>query len=238
MTPPAPIGGPPLPEPSEGRGPGIPARDLWGGLRSLPPVLWGLIVLCILPELVLQGADLGLWGTLRWRAIAYGWAGFWPGLLQGWQPNYPGQPWAMFATYGFLHSGLSHMAGNVVTLAWIGRPLVARVGQRRMAALWAASVVGGGIGYAALATATVPMVGASGGLFGLAGAWAAWDYIDRFTAAERLWPVARLVAVLAALNLFLWWAMGGQLAWQTHLGGFVAGWIMALLLDPRPRVRG
>lgn len=212
-------------------------RDVLLWVSAQPTVIRGLVILCLLPELVLQGADLGLWGTLRWRGIAYGWAGFWPGLLQNWQPNYPGQPWAMFATYGFLHSGLSHMAGNVVTLVWIGGPLVARVGQGRMVALWAASVIGGGIGYAALANATVPMVGASGGLFGLAGAWAAWDYIDRFTAAERLWPVARLVAVLVALNLFLWWAMGGQLAWQTHLGGFVAGWIVALILDPRPRAR-
>lgn len=234
MTPP---GGPPPPDPARGRIRSL-ARKVWQALQSLPPVLWGLIVLCLLPELVLQGADLGLWGTARWRAIAYGWGGFWPGLLQDWRPNYPGQPLAMFATYGFLHSGLSHMAGNVVTLAWIGGPLVARVGQVRMTALWAAAVIGGGIGYAALGPATVPMVGASGGLFGLAGAWAAWDYIDRFTAAEGLWPVARLVAVLVALNLFLWWAMGGQLAWETHLGGFVAGWIVALLLDPRPRVRG
>jgi membrane associated rhomboid family serine protease len=27
--------------------------------------------------------------------------------------------------------------------------------------------------------------------------------------------------------------MGGQLAWETHLGGFVMGWIAALLIDPR-----
>ena len=37
------------------------------------------------------------------------------------------------------------------------------------------------------------------------------------------------------LNLLLWWAMDGQLAWETHLGGFLAGWVMALLADPRPR---
>lgn len=210
----------------------------WQEIRDLPPVILGLMGLCLLPELVLQGADLGFWGGPRWRAIAYGWGGFWPGLLQDWQPNWPGQPWAMFASYAFLHSGLAHLAGNILTLGWIGVPLVARVGQGRFAVLFAVSAVGGGLGYAALAPATVPMVGASGGLFGLAGAWAAWDYIDRFTAAKQLWPVARLVAVLIALNLFLWWAMNGQLAWQTHLGGFIAGWIAALLLDPRPRARG
>ncbi len=225
-------GGPPRP--------GTAARWLraaWAGMCGLPGIILVLMVLCLLPELVLLGADHGLWGGPRWRAIAYGWGGFWPGLLQGWRPNWPGQPWAMFVTYAFLHSGFAHMAGNILTLAWVGTPLVERVGQARLAALFALSVLGGSLGYAALAPATTPMVGASGGLFGLAGAWAAWDYIDRFTAAERLWPVARLVGVLIGLNLFLWWAMNGQLAWQTHLGGFIAGWIAALLLDPRPRAR-
>ena len=35
------------------------------------------------------------------------------------------------------------------------------------------------------------------------------------------------------INLVMFWALDGQLAWQTHLGGFVAGWVLALLIDPR-----
>lgn len=79
------------------------------------------------------------------------------------------------------------------------------------------------------------MVGASGALFGLAGAIVAWDYLDRFLLSEGLWPVLRTVLFLVGLNIALWWAMGGQLAWETHLGGFVTGWVMAMLLDPRGR---
>jgi membrane associated rhomboid family serine protease len=37
------------------------------------------------------------------------------------------------------------------------------------------------------------------------------------------------------LNIVLWWAMDGQLAWETHLGGFITGWIAAMLIDPRGR---
>ena len=33
----------------------------------------------------------------------------------------------------------------------------------------------------------------------------------------------------------MFWALGGQLAWQTHLGGFIAGWVLAILIDPRSR---
>lgn len=202
----------------------------------LPPVIWALLVLCTLPELVLQGADHGLWGNRLWRSMAYGWGGFWPGLFRGWLPNYPDQRWGMFISYGFLHAGVLHLATNMVSLVSLGRPIIARVGQRRFAALYALSQIGGGAGYALLSFSTLPMVGASGALFGLAGAWAAWDYLDRFSAAERLWPVLRLLGFLVALNVVLWWAMRGQLAWQTHLGGFLAGWSAAFLLDPRPRV--
>jgi membrane associated rhomboid family serine protease len=79
------------------------------------------------------------------------------------------------------------------------------------------------------------MVGASGALFGLAGGLLAWNYVDRFTFRERLWPVARVVLFLVAMNLAMWWALEGQLAWETHLGGFIVGWITALLIDPRGR---
>ena len=41
--------------------------------------------------------------------------------------------------------------------------------------------------------------------------------------------------MLVALNAVMWWSLNGQLAWQTHLGGFITGWITAMLIDPRPR---
>lgn len=213
-------------------------RTLLRRLPSLPPVVLAILVLCVLPELVLQGADHGLWGTRQWRNMAYGWGGFWPGLFRGWLPNYPGQRWGMFLSYGFLHAGFWHLATNMITLVSLALPIVARVGQRRFLALYVLSMIGGGAGYAALSASTQPMVGASGALFGLAGAWAAWEYIDRFTAAERLWPVLRLLAILVVLNVVLWWAMHGLLAWQTHLGGFLVGWSAAFILDPRPRFAG
>ena len=100
--------------------------------------------------------------------------------------------------------------------------------------LYGVAMVGGGIGFGLLAPTLAPMVGASGALFGLVGGLLAWSYVDRFNLNEALWPVARAVLLLAGLNLVLWAVMNGQLAWETHLGGFVTGWICALLIDPRP----
>ena len=208
-------------------------------LRSLPPVLWAAFALCLLPEVVLQGADLGLWGGAHWRGLAYGWGGFWPGLLHDWRPNYALQPLAMFVTYGFLHVGLSHLIVNMVALWSLGAMVTDRAGVRGFVAVYGASLLGGALGFGLLANATTPMVGASGALFGLMGAALVWTTRDRNHEGQSLWPVAQGAAGLAALNLGLWAVAGGQLAWQTHLGGFLAGAAVALWQDRRgPAIPG
>ena len=204
-------------------------------LRRTDWVVASIIGLCCLIETALVAADLGLIGSRLWRSQAYQFGGFWPGLLRDWQANYPTQPYAMFGSYAFLHGGWVHLVINMITLYSLGHAILDRVGRLGFLAVYLAAILGGAAGYGLLNTSPQPMVGASGALFGLAGAWVAWLYIDRFAAQIGLWPVARIVALLIAMNIVMWWAMDGQLAWQTHLGGFVAGWIMALLLDPRAR---
>lgn len=195
----------------------------------------GLIVLCCAIEVSLQLGDRGLIGTERLRRTVYEFAGFWPGLLENWRPNFPGQPWTMFITYSFLHAGLAHLLVNMVTLWSLAGAVIKRVGGRGFVLLYTAAIIGGGVGYALLNDGLRPMVGASGALFGLAGGLLAWSYVDRYSALQGVWPVAQAVVLLGILNLVLWQAMGGQLAWETHLGGFVAGWVFAILIDPTPR---
>lgn len=192
-----------------------------------------IILLCVGTEAVLSLSDAGVIGSGRMRRIFYDYGGFWPGLLEDWRPNYTAQPWVMFLSYGFLHGGLMHLAVNMITLWSLGVVVLDRVRGRGFVMLYVASLLGGGVGYALLAPSLTPMVGASGALFGLAGGILAWSYVDRFTFRERLWPVARAFLLLLLLNVVLWWAMKGHLAWETHLGGFIAGWVAALLIDPR-----
>lgn len=183
----------------------------------------------------MQIADFMEWGAPRLRSTVYENGGFWVGLLRSWSPNYVLQPYAMFFTYGFLHGGLLHLVVNMLTLWSISLPVLERVGTRGFLLLYGAALIGGAMGYAQLASTLAPMVGASGALFGLIGGLLAWAYVDRYAWKEALWPVVRAIALLGLLNLVLWWTMDGQLAWETHLGGFAAGWLTALLIDPRPR---
>ena len=192
-----------------------------------------LIAACTMLELALSADDYGLIGNrpglLRREAYDYG--AFWPGLLRDWPANYPGQPALMFVTHAFLHGGLSHLAMNMITLWSLGNGVIARVGQRRFLAIYAISALGGGIGFGLLAGTLTPMVGASGALFGLAGAIIAWATLDRRADRLGLGPVLKVLAYLVALNLVMWLVLAGHLAWHTHLGGFIAGALAAIWLD-------
>ena len=206
--------------------------------RRVAGILLVLSAISVGVELVLQGADGQLWGTSQWRALAYQNGGFWIGLLHNWSPNYAYQPYTMFLTYGFLHGGIAHLLVNMLTLIGLGNIIIDRIGSVRFLLLYTGAIVGGAAGFAIISHAIPPMVGASGALFGLVGALAAWEYVDRFTAQRRLWPVIRTIVWLILLNLILWWAMDGRLAWETHLGGFISGWILAFIIDPRSRPFG
>lgn len=200
---------------------------------SLDGVTLAVLAICVAIEAVLTFADWGLLGLPRLRVLAYAFGGFWPGLLVDWQPNFPAQPALMFLTYGFLHGGPIHLVVNMVTLVSLGTAVTDRAGRLRYLLIYIASIVGGAVAFGLLASTLRPMVGASGALFGLAGALAMWDALDRRAQGATLGPVVRLVGLLAVLNLVLWWAMDGQLAWETHLGGFLAGAVAAFLLGRR-----
>lgn len=193
-------------------------------LPRLPGPILALVLASLSPEIALQIAPDPEF--LRGKLLQN--FAFWPGLLAGggWAPNYPLQSVAMFVTYGFLHAGIWHLAFNMLTLVSLGRPLLGDLGGPRFAALYAAGLIGGALGYALFASRPLPMVGASGALFGLAGAllWQhfAEDWRER-THAEALRAAAWPVALLVALNVVMFGVMQGQLAWETHLGGFVAG---------------
>lgn len=193
-----------------------------------------LVSACVAVELALQAGDLGVIDIPRLRSLAYENGAFWPGLMRDWTPNYPAQPWLMYVTHGFLHGGLTHLALNMVTLWSLGVAVLERVGPARFALVYFASMLSGGAVFALLSTSAQPMVGASGALFGLAGALLAWLWEDQPTLRLALRFAGRAVLFLLLFNVALHFIMGGKLAWQTHLGGFLAGWVLGVALHPDP----
>lgn len=197
-----------------------------GADRPGAALLWGIAAVCCAIEVVLAASDAGWIGSPGWRPRTLQYAAFWAGLLYDWQPNYAGQPLAMFVTYAVLHSGPLHLAGNMLALAWLGPRVTAELGARGFAVVWGASVLGGGAAFGALSTSFSPMVGASGALFGLMGALVAVRY--RRDGGRR--RVLGITAGLVVLNVVTLVLEGGILAWQTHLGGYLAGAAAGALL--------
>ncbi len=220
------------------------ARNLpqrMGGWFRANPVAGAILILCLVIEGVLEGADAGLWGQADWRMLAVDYGAFFGVLLHGAQPNYPLQPVAMFVTYGFLHAGFVHVAVNMFTLVVLAAPVSARLGQARFASLYFIALIAGGAGFGLLSTLNAPMLGASGALFGLAGAILAWAWRDRRAFGQPTREIVRVlmrpILYLVLFNVVMFAATGGEIAWQTHLGGFLAGWAAALWLDPRRPLR-
>lgn len=201
-------------------------------------VLVGLICLVCLPEVILLLADYGLIGSPRWRLLAYQYGAFWAGLLYGWQPNYTVQPGLMFISYAFLHTGPAHLTGNMLGLGWLGARIIDRWGAGRFVWIYLASLLGGAAGFGVLTHSPAPMIGASGAVFGLAAAWMLGEWQDRrsgmLAAGQSSWatlqPAAGLTLVLIGFNLIIWFVQNGQLAWETHLGGFLAGLVASVVL--------
>jgi len=140
-----------------------------------------------------------------------------------------GEWWRVF-TAMFLHGGITHVLFNMWALYLFGPSLERRFGSVSMASLYLAAGVGGGALYHA-AGRTAFAVGASGAIFGLMGALLAASYRQRHTAAGR--AVFGQLVLLLGINLALP-LLVPNVAWEAHLGGLIAGLVIAAAWDRLP----
>lgn len=203
----------------------------------MPRGLLILVGVIAVIECVLSAADAGLLGDVSLRLQVLRFGAFWPPLLRGAEPLFAAQPATMFVTHALLHGSFLHMAMNMTILLALGRFTADRYGDRVVLPVFLVGAVAGGAAYGLLATARVPMVGASGADFAFLGIWSVWDLRRHRDAGLATTPVWTRVAALVGLNVVMYFALGGMLAWEAHLGGFLAGLVMGWLLENRARAR-
>ncbi len=157
-------------------------------------------------------------------------------------------------TYSFLHGSWEHLIFNGFWMVAFGAPVIRRIGMARLAVFWCLSA----IAAVALHTvfhwgAMIVVVGASGVVAGLMGAAARFVFspsgrISRqFAHLNRRLPIAEalsnrsvvmfagiwfLTNLLIGLGLFAFGGPGG-IAWEAHIGGFLFGFFLFGLFDPR-----
>ena len=197
-------------------------RNLQSGA---PAFLWALVGVMSAMEMVFSLSDAGIFGSQNWRWAAVALGAFWQPLLSGeFAPLYPGQKFYMYITYAFLHGDLIHLTMNSVVLLSLGKLATARIGSGKTILVLFLSAIGGGLAFGILSSSNLPMIGASGAVFGLIGLWQAWDFGIRRQSALPLRPVVLAIIALIAANVVFFVILNGGLAWEAHLGGWLAGW--------------
>ena len=157
-------------------------------------------------------------------------------------------PFLTLFTSMFLHGGLFHIAGNMLYLWIFGDNVGDSLGHLRFLILYFLSGAGAAAAQIVMnPESRVPMVGASGAISGVLGA-----YLFLFPYARVLTLITfgffiRFVHIPAVIVLGFWIVVQlisgvisvgragdeGGVAWFAHIGGFVAGVVLLFLLRPR-----
>ncbi|WP_103760643.1 rhomboid family intramembrane serine protease [Streptomyces sp. SM10] len=135
--------------------------------------------------------------------------------------------WYRLVTSMFLHQEVWHIAFNMLGLWWLGGPLEAALGRARYLALYLLSGLAGSALTYWIADPAQGSLGASGAIFGLLGATA--------VLMRRMNYDMRPVIALLVVNLIFTFNPWGAIAWQAHVGGLVAGALIAIAMVHAPR---
>jgi membrane associated rhomboid family serine protease len=137
-------------------------------------------------------------------------------------------------TATLVHSGLIHLGFNLLIFVWCGTQVERVLGRTGLIMLYVVGAYASALTQWATASASVvPMVGASGAISAVVGAFAlSFGRARRITNNFHLnrWiNVIWLMVAWIVLQVMMGWLAGGQgylLATPAHIGGFAAGLLL------------
>ncbi|WP_046471021.1 rhomboid family intramembrane serine protease [Allosalinactinospora lopnorensis] len=236
---------------------GIPLSDDYP-VRRVPAVTYLLIAANVTVYLLSPLSGIATWygPDLLARACAmdvylFRWAAIPAELLSGEQlsgaTDCPGSdftkiPWVSSITSMYLHGDVAHLLSNMVYLFVFGPVVEDRLGRFRYLGLYTVAGILATYAFAITeAGAEVPLLGASGAISGVLGAYLVVQYRSRvttlvfFVIPVRL-PGWALVGTYFVLQYYLYISIslfpGGEtgVAYAAHVYGFIAGVIGGLLI--------
>jgi rhomboid family protein len=156
---------------------------------------------------------------------------------------------ATLVTSMFLHSGWLHLLGNMLSLYIFGDNVEDRLGHLRYLVFYVLGGIAAGLAQAYTAPhSTIPMIGASGAIAGVCGAYFLFFPTARVVTLVPIFFFFQIIEIPAVVFLLLWFLMQvlsgmatvaapghevGGIAFWAHAGGFVFGMVAGPLLSRR-----
>ncbi len=232
----------------------FPLRDE-NPTELFPWITLALIAINIAVWVLVQGAGMST-GVLQESICTYGaipaevtgQADPLPASLRGLQCPTGGLTWAALLTSMFLHGGWLHLIGNLWFLWIFGNNIEDSMGHLRFLLFYLLTGLAAAGGHIATALGSqVPMVGASGAISGIMGAYLVLYPRVRVHTLFFFIVFIRVIPLPAWVMLGYWFviqllsgtaspATGGGVAFWAHVGGFVAGLVLVKLFENRQLV--
>jgi len=133
--------------------------------------------------------------------------------------SFTGEPWTI-VTSMFIHSGLWHIAANMLTLYFFGTYLYRLIGEKNFIALYFLGGLLGNALFMLLGDHYSIVIGASGAVFAVGGALT----VLRPNLKVLVFPIPVPIPLwTAVLGVFFIISFAPNVAWQAHLGGLLFG---------------
>ena len=161
----------------------------------------------------------------------------------------PTNTWNTIYTSMFLHGGWFHILSNMWILFIFGDNVEARMGRLKYLIFYLLSGTAAGLLQTwILPTSQVPMVGASGAIAGVLGAYLVLFPRSRVASLVPIFFIFTVVEIPAFIFLIFWFlsqiysglfsiqgGAGSGVAWWAHIGGFLFGLFMSFVFAGRRR---
>jgi membrane associated rhomboid family serine protease len=160
-----------------------------------------------------------------------------------------GQHWVTMLTSMFMHGSWSHILGNLVFLWAFGPAIEDLMGTRRYLVFYLLGGLAATAAQVASApTSTVPVLGASGAIAAVMGAFLVTYPHDRIRSLLVIFVFVRVTYIPAAFLIGVWFlaqflslgavadVSSGGVAYAAHVGGFIFGAVATRLFENRSRL--
>jgi len=139
----------------------------------------------------------------------------------------------------FIHGGFAHIFGNMIVFFFIGLPFEQRIGWKNFLIIYLVTGVCGALTHSLLnLNSAVPLIGASGAIFGIMGAFAYSYPRDEVVMPigigimflTKIKVIYAVIFFAAVETVVVWLEVEDSTAHFAHLGGLISGVILAAIL--------